>query len=221
MKEFYKKNGYLIVPILTPAECDVYLDIFNEYADADFSAILNLDRKDIVIASLIEYESIIAIIEKLQKAPVVALMSQMLFKKAHSPYASQAWNPHQDNAYPQAEKGAYITVNIFLKDADPKNGGMYVYPGSHEEELLPFEPTVSYREKGTNPGNRVQVPEKYEKQDIIAKKGDMLVLHGHLIHGSYANQSDRDRPLYSISYITQGKSFIRGKNADRKIIPVH
>lgn len=220
---FYNQNGYLVVEgVFSKEECAAMLREFEQHADADFSAILNLDRRVPAIRNIMRKGRIVEILEQLQKREVVGLMSQVLFKKAASKYAPQAWNPHQDNAYPQAAAGAYITINIFLEDADRENGFMYIYPGSHKEGLLRFKPTVSYREaQGTNPGNTVEVPECYTKQDLVVKKGDMLVLHGDVIHGSYPNLSPtRSRPLFSISYISKGELFIPGRNANRMEIPL-
>lgn len=220
---FYHDSGYLVAESLFSAEeCDSMLSEFEKHADADYSAILNLDRRVPEIGDIMRKKKIIEILEHLQGREIVGLMSQMLFKKAGSKYASQAWNPHQDNAYPQAAPGAYITINVFFEDADQENGCMYIYPGSHQEGLLPFKPTVSYREaQGINPGNSVDVPEAYEKRDLIVKKGDMLVLHGDVIHGSYPNISEtRSRPLFSISYIPKGEYFIPGRNANRIEIPL-
>ena len=165
------------------------------------------------------------ILKTLQGKEVVALMSQMLFKEANSPYASQAWNPHQDNSYPQNENKAYITTNLFLSDADLDNGCLYMFPGSHRELILPVEPTPSYREVvGTNPGNTVplEVLKKYQQVNLIVKKGDLLVMNGNTIHGSYPNKSKtRSRPLFSCSYISKGEFFIPGKNARRMEISLN
>ena len=218
---FYNDNGYLVVDnILSSEECDFLLAIFEEHADQSYSAILNLDRSVPKIREAMKNKRIVAVIEKLQNAEVVGLMSQVLFKKVGSPYASQAWNPHQDNAYPRAAQGAYITVNVFLEDSDLENGTLYIYPGSHREPLLPFEPVKSYREDhASNPGNLVVVPEKYRKVDLRIRKGGMLIMHGHVIHGSYPNRSSyNSRPLFSISYIPKGFKFLRGKNANRMTI---
>ena len=208
--------------VFSSAECGKLLETFEKHANRDYAAILNLDREIPEARAVMKDPKIVSILETLQGENVVGLMSQVLFKKAGSPYASQAWNPHQDNAYPQGKPGAYITINLFLADADPENGGMYIYPGSHREPLLPFEPVKSYREDlGANPGNIVKVPEKYKKADLIVKKGGMLVLNGQVIHGSYPNRSKtRSRPLFSISYITEGSEFIPGKNANRMVIPL-
>ena len=220
---FYNQNGYLVVEgVFSKEECAAMLREFEQYADADFSAIMNLDRRVPAIRDTMRKRRIVEILEQLQGREIVGLMSQVLFKHVSSKYASQAWNPHQDNVYPQARSGAYITINIFLENADRENGCMYIYPGSHKEGLLPSEPTMSYREKqGTNPGNTVEVPERYTKQDLVIKKGDMLILNGDVVHGSYPNVSPtRSRPLFSVSYISKGEPFIPGRNANRMEIPL-
>jgi ectoine hydroxylase-related dioxygenase (phytanoyl-CoA dioxygenase family) len=220
---FYKDNGYLVVEgLFSPEECDRILEIAKSHADDRFSAILNLDRTVPAFRDVMKDPKIVRILETLQGGEVVGLMSQVLFKEAGSPYASQAWNPHQDNAYPQARDGAYITINLFLRDADPENGGLYIYPGSQREGTLPFEPTVSYREKvGTNPGNSVKVPSQYKRVDLIVPKGGMFIMNSNLIHGSHPNGSAaRSRPLFSISYLTRGEKFIPGNTAKREVIPL-
>jgi len=215
----YQDNGYLVLEgILLPEECDRLLTIFEEHADPpDMAAILNLDRIEPDVRAVMTDRKAVDPVETLQKTPVVGLMSQVLFKSAGSRYASQAWQPHQDNSYIQAEPGAYITVNIFLADAGPENGGLYIYPGSHVDGTLPFTPTVSYRESD-NPGNRVEIPGHWKSEDIRVKKGDMLILHGCVVHGSYPNLSERDRPLFQVTYIKRGSDFVSGKNANRRVI---
>ncbi|OGM99393.1 MAG: hypothetical protein A2817_03315 [Candidatus Yanofskybacteria bacterium RIFCSPHIGHO2_01_FULL_39_8b] len=231
-KQFYDRNGYLAVPVLEPKECDGLLRLLEKYADKDFSAEMNLDRKVPELKALMRDKRIVSIIRTLQNNSVIGtLISQILFKKAGTVYANQAWEPHQDNSYPQAPYGAMLTVNIFLEDADRENGCMYVCPRSHayNKELLPFVPTPSYKEKssdnqdgsGSNPGNRVEIPPGYQKRDVIVKKGTLLVMHGHMIHGSYANTStNRSRPLFSITYCNKNASFLKGKNAKREWEPV-
>ena len=58
----------------------------------------------------------------------------------------------------------------------------------------------------------------FKKKNLIFKAGDLLILHGNLVHGSYPNKSNKSRPLYSVSYITEGEKFISGLNAQRKIV---
>ena len=221
--EFYRSQGYLVKNAMYPDECDALLVALKKHADEKFSACHNLHEAEPLALAIMKHPPIVCAIDALQGCCVVALMSQILFKEAGSPYALQAWNSHQDNSYPKGKKGHYITCNILLADADKENGCMYVYPGSHEEDLLPFIPMKSFREDpGTSPGNLVQVPEKYRKVDLVLGKGSMLILHGHFIHGSYSNVSPtRSRPLFSFSYVPEGTDFISGDTARRRPILVH
>ena len=214
----YQENGYLVLEgIFSHDECDRLLTIFEEHANDDKAAILNLDRTEPDVRAVMTDRKVVDPVEALQ-GPVVGLMSQVLFKAAGTRYASQAWHPHQDNSYVQAEHGAYITTNIFLADAGPENGGLYIYPGSHVYGTLPFTPTVSYRESD-NPGNLVEVNAHWEPPvDLRVSKGSVLILHGCVVHGSYPNLSERDRPLFQITYIKRGYDFVSGKNANRQVI---
>lgn len=240
-KDFYRKNGYLVIEdLITHQECDFLLKRILLHANKDYAAIMNPDREDMlarqdpgngpeviketakIFREYMKYPKAVAVLEALQGREVVGLMSQMLFKWAGSPYASQAWNPHQDNTYPRNANKQYITTNLFFADADKENGSLYIYPGSHNEDLLEADPTISYREpQGSNPGNAVKIPDKYSKVDLTFKKGSLLILNGNTIHGSYANISKtRSRPFYSCSYISKGEDFIPGNNAQRMVIPL-
>ena len=222
-KVFYRQNGYLVIDdILSSKECDAALKIFEEHADKDYSAIMNLDRKVPEIRNIMKNSKIVKILETLQDAEVVGLQTMFLFKQVGSPYAEQAWNPHQDNAYPLSRWGAYVTANIPFEDQDQENGCIVIYPGSHVEDVLPNEQVKSFQEApGSRPGHCVQVPPEYKKVDLILKKGSVLILHGNVIHESYPNTSkDRSRPMLLIPYITKGESFIPGKTAQRMEIPL-
>jgi ectoine hydroxylase-related dioxygenase (phytanoyl-CoA dioxygenase family) len=180
-------------------------------------------EKSEIIQSIIRNPIIVKILEILQGVEVCALMSQVLFKRVGTERSAQAWNPHQDNSYPRAKDGTYITINIFLSDADRENGCLYLYPGSHKEGLFPFEPVLSYHEKpGMNPGNNIKhIPDRYVKMDLLLKKGDVLIMNGNLVHGSYPNASScRSRPLFSVSYINFGVPFWPGDPArsDKRVM---
>jgi len=223
---YYHENGFIVIETLfSVEECDRIYDIFCEHADEQYSAIINLDRKEEELHNVMKMPKVISIVEELLKSEAYGLMTQMLFKQAGSQYANQAWTVHQDNAYHQNPNGQTLTINIACQDVDSETGALYVYPGTHREGLIPFEARKSYREeKGENPGNSLVLPEKYldRKMDIIMKKGDMLILHGNCAHGSYGNISTtRSRPLYSITYIKKGELFAVGKNANRKEFSLH
>lgn len=214
---FYDLNGYLIINVLDLDECSRAIKVFESYADEKFSAIMNLDRKDELVRELVMLPKIVDSVEQLQRWEVDSVMSQVLFKKAGSSYAGQAWNPHQDNSYPQIPYPLNITTNLFFTDADPDNGGMYLFPCSQREPLAQYIPTISHREApGTNPGNTIEIPPQYSKKDLIVKAGAVLIMNSHLMHGSYPNHSKtRSRPLFSVSYVSKGVEVPYGNNAKR------
>jgi len=259
---YYEKGYLIVNDVLTEEECDIYNNQVRKQANNDFQAILNPDRIEFLISQTLEkinkdnslknnllyieeckltskmtWDIIsnpiaVNVLETLQQSKISYLMSQMLFKEANSPYAPQAWSPHQDNTYPRNENNKlpnrfttqYITTNFFLKGANKSTGNLYVYPGSHKFGLYDAENHISYREqKGNNPGNKIpdEILDQFEKIDCEFKKGDMLVLNGNCIHGSYANEHPtKSRPLLSVSYITTGEFFISGNNAHRIEIPL-
>ena len=224
--DFFHSNGYLIIDSLfSTKECDRIYQLFCEHADADYSAIINLDRKVQELHNVMKMRKVVSIVEGLMKSEAYGLMTQMLFKEVGTKYANQSWTVHQDNAYHQNPNGATLTINLACKDSDKETGTLYVFPGSHKEGILPFVARKSFREDyGRNPGNTLDLPNKYLKlkKDIIMKKGDMLILHGNCAHGSYPNKSStRSRPLYSITYIKKGEKFLVGKNANRKAFSLH
>lgn len=246
----YNMNGYLVLDdVFSKEECEQAVATFEKYALPDYRGIMNMERgvvryreyartqggvdgtlhvdvedkdAEFVWEKLLRNQKIVITLDTLQGAEAVQLQSMFLFKKAGTRYANQAWWPHQDAAYPQADYGMYITGNICFTDQDPSNGGMYIYPGSHREPLLPYEPMKSFHEKeGENPGHRVKVPEKYQKIDLYFKQGSVLFLQGNVIHGSYPNtSSDRSRSMLLIPYgtkgISKGKTFLSGKTGGRR-----
>lgn len=236
----FRTDGYFVLRgCLDQETVERLRNAIRRHANRDFAAILNPDRDEFlkdqsapeqqpfcaetasVVREIMRWPELVQALEALQGETVVGLMSQMLFKEAGTRYAKQAWRPHQDNSYPQSPNAKYITTNIFLQDVDVENGTLYVYPGSQREPILPFEPNVSYREDDGKPGNEVKIPDGYEKVEIVAKAGDVLVMNGNLIHGSYANgHPTRSRPMLSCSYISEGEPFVPGNTAKRKVIPL-
>ena len=119
---FYKENGYLVVDdVLSKSECDLIIASMERHANKDFSAILNPDRIEFLIAQsnekideneqladkvkylglcdetsklmtgLLKNKTGVGILETLYNSEMSGLMTQVIFKKAGSAYASQGW----------------------------------------------------------------------------------------------------------------------------------
>jgi ectoine hydroxylase-related dioxygenase (phytanoyl-CoA dioxygenase family) len=254
--DFWENNGYLVInKIFSDQECDSFLSKIKQFADEDFSTIINPDRLDFLISQscnlIFQKLELWQRIEFIQNAElsaqtfrsimtdvrvnhilqiihqgknIAALCSQFLFKELGSKYQKEAWNPHQDNSYLNIKKGCAVNVQLMLSDSNKDNGSLYVYPGSNAEEILPFEQKISYGDAaGNQPGNNCIIPSKYSKIDLEFKKGDLLFLHGNLIHGSYPNLSSVSRPVFAWQTCTLGDAEIalganRGINAQRREI---
>src|SRR5579872_6321603 len=122
----YRELGYLLKEeLFSPQECDRLLRIFEQHAEKDYPAIMNLDRAVPEVRGLMKDPRCVSVLEALKGAEMVALVSQALFKRVGTPYASQAWNPHQDNSYAQAPAGTSMTLMIFLADSDVENCAEY------------------------------------------------------------------------------------------------
>ena len=241
----------IIKGAITIEEADVYRERIRLHANPDYAAIMNPDRLEFLVAQsdwmfggesslpdkvkyvefcketarltefFLKHPNIVPALEALQGEEIVGLMTQMLFKEAASKYAPQAWNPHQDNAYPQSKNGKYITTNVWLEDADIENGTLYAYPESHKNGIYEFERKISYREVDNRPGNKIsdEILSTFKKVDLTFKKGDVIVMNGNMIHGSYPNVSkDRNRPFLSCCYISKGEAFNPGYNSQKRPI---
>jgi len=241
---FYRENGYVIISdIFTDAEANKYNQYIRRHANKDFAAIVNPDRyedlyeqderckSDVTLEEIQEtvqfsqyimkHPRVVSILETLQGQEVVGLSSQFIFKEAFTSYSSQAWRPHQDGWYPGDKNGEYITANWFLRRADVENGTIYVYRGSHEAGLRKATARKSFREDPhDNPGSDCSIPEQFanSKADVIIPANSVVFLHGHCIHGSHPNHSNRSRPWYSCCYISKGEQYFTGKNAKRREI---
>ena len=217
--EKYKDIGYLVIPkLFSKEECNDMVGMFDGLAAGGYPPILNLDRWDMRVEKIAHSMRLTDIVVALQTNLVSIVSTQILYKKAHSLFAAQAWNVHQDSSYSGTVPGVYMTANIILEDTDKGNGCIYVYPESHKGGVLPFDPFPSgYKDAG----NEIrEVATLGDSIDMVLSKGDVFFMSGELAHGSYGNESNRDRPMFSVCYITRHAEFFRGKSANRKEIYV-
>ena len=238
-RQFYRDNGYIIYDdVLSDADCDAVLSIYERHADDDYATILNLDREVPDIRQrVMKCAAVVDIIEALTESEMVGCQTFFLFKKPGTRYAAQEFNPHQDNSYPRAKPGAYLAVDIALTDQDAHSGGICLWPKTHKLGLLPFTEQTGYREKeGEKAGNAVIVPDGIglqgvsdeslqrtvfiEKVDVSLKKGQAMIFDGNLIHASYPNQSGKWRPAIITNYLKKDAEMISGRTAKRARIPL-
>ncbi len=245
---FKENGYAIVKNFFSKKDCKKFLNTISKYSSKEYPPIMNPDRVDFLVSqsiqkidkfnklnektkfirdlqndakyfkSIITNKKILNLLSKVKNKKINALMSQMIFKKANTKYSLQSWEPHQDNSYPKNKNGEYITINIFMNDSNRHNGTLYIWEKSHNYGIFDYKSKISYREKDNRPGNISKSKTKFDVKVLNFKKGDLLILHGNLVHGSYSNKSKKSRPLYSASYIPTGEKFISGANAQRKII---
>ena len=112
---------------------------------------------------------------------------------------------HQDNGVviEEADETDMLTVWFSLEDTDIEQGPLKVVPGSHRPRLLTH--CVNYKGKGGR-----QIPEKLFLVDrtlpLPVKRGDVIVLHRHTVHGSFSNVSDKIRWSFDLRYNPVGQT---------------
>lgn len=158
-------------------------------------------------------------IQKLYKKKIVGVQSQVIFKKPSSKFGKQVYLPHQDNSYAKNKNNLFFTTHLFLEKSNKNNGTIYVYNKTHKLGLKKFVDKKSYgnSKKAGNYINVSEINKKYNITSIEANPGDVLIMHGNLIHGSYENKSKtKSRTTFSLCCIPKNEKFLPGKNACRE-----
>lgn len=246
LKDFYDENGFVIIERVFENDDieDIQL-ILNEIADRrkkqgynpysnylaphlDLPAVVDTARND----------RLVQCVNYLLKGQPDLLNTQILF----NPPGTIGYTTHQDNWYNRTKPAdGMITCWIPLEKCDPLNGTIYVFPGSHREDLLPTKKDWvflaattsefikaklrSFFTKSRVENKRVlsrflhtAVPEKYEKVAVEIEPGSVCLFHGNLVHGSWDNSSNRYRKVLVVCYIREDASFRKGLFANRRRI---
>ena len=140
-------------------------------------------------------KKLVNIIENLFSEKIVEMGSELFAKPSRKGLASPY---HQDNFYFCLDNAKAVTVWIALEKADKSNGGVEYFIGSHKSKLLKHVPSFS-------PGSSQKVKnlnnlKKYKK--IIPKldKGDCMIHHSMIVHGSSINKSSKSRKGLTVRF---------------------
>jgi ectoine hydroxylase-related dioxygenase (phytanoyl-CoA dioxygenase family) len=132
----------------------------------------------------------------------IRLWHDQLFCKPAKHGGVVAW--HQDYSYwTRTLPIAHLTCWIGLDDSTRENGCLYYVPGSHRWNLLPRTGLTGDMDEIMT----VLTPE--QKQDfqpvpIELKRGECSFHHPLMVHGSYANYSDKPRRATLVNVFRDG-----------------
>ncbi|CAB3219829.1 unnamed protein product [Arctia plantaginis] len=213
-KEFYKKNGYVVVKnVLSEEELNEiskeYDELFarknqekmeSSWAGSDANdrktdsnytvkGIHNLQYHHAVFASFLYNKKLLDALEDIMETNNIVLHHT----KAHlkPPEKGAAYPMHQDYHYFPYEKDSMVAAFLHLDASGPNNGGLCVYPGSHK--LGPQE-DVGAKESNFHYVDQLKFPVDGATA-VLADRGDVVIFSYLLIHGSPANVSTRPRRM--------------------------
>ena len=235
--EFFHENGFLLLKkVWNKEDIDVIRKDLDEAAKDNFTVRLDMHfHKSIKLAH--RSKKMCDIGDAICNGRAIPLASTTFFCKPNNPkeYGS-IW--HQDNFAPMAPNGDnYLNLAIIVDDADKSNGSLVIIPGSHKLGMLSFKPTPNFSYDAD--GNLVQsapigdakklsdytdstgnnLPDDLPKLQLEYEAGDILVIHGLLLHKADKNPhpSKWRRTIYSV-YIKENEPFWPGWTAKRQLL---
>jgi ectoine hydroxylase-related dioxygenase (phytanoyl-CoA dioxygenase family) len=114
-----------------------------------------------------------------------------------------AW--HQDYSYwTRTKPMAHLTCWIGLDDSRRDNGCVHYVPGSHRWELLPSVGLAGDMEALRELLNEEQWEQFSNPVAVELKAGECSFHHPLMVHGSFANSTDRPRRATVINAIRDG-----------------
>ena len=208
IREDYLNQGYVVIPnglseaplsVLEdsvtnlPARVDLRTDV--HFLKGQVSSIHNLHNY------LREYsacfDTLRPIAQELLGEPLAGLpFNSSYFAK---PPGGWATRDHQDNAYFHFEPPQALTCWVGLDDSDMTNGGLFYYEGSHQRGMFRHE-------TAGNPGASqalaeiCDIPEECLIRFLKLKRGDVVIHHPLVVHGSLTNHSEKPRRAFNFSF---------------------
>ncbi|KAI8434089.1 hypothetical protein MSG28_012234 [Choristoneura fumiferana] len=188
-------------------------------------SIHNLQYHSAVFSHLLHHPNLLDTLEGVMGTEDILLHHT----KAHfkPPKVGAPYLMHQDYHYFPFKKDSMVAAFIHIDKADPENGGLCIYPGSHK--LGPLEDFGSI-EKGD--AYHYMNPADYPVEKatpVYAERGDVVIFSYLTLHGSYRNLSDRPRRMFLIQLMAAddepladvhkslGQGWVlRGKNDKKK-----
>ncbi|MBI3970633.1 MAG: phytanoyl-CoA dioxygenase family protein [Chloroflexi bacterium] len=225
----YHADGYVVVPGIFPAdeleaidrEIDRLLEIpGNDAGGIHPTWIFQVARRSEMTRQFAEDERLLALAEAVV-SPGIAIHSTKLVPKP--PHSNDVCHWHQDEAFylkpddPETYSRTRMSVWVPLQDADERNGGLWVVPGSHTWGIDP------YHMVDTGQCRKVIDREAYADEHAIPLRvaaGSVVLFSAWTWHHSKNNQTDRVRRAFIVSY--QEATVRKGAGEQWKLVrPAH
>ena len=233
----WRHRGFTTIPLLTEEECDEINEELEKLRQerqftkkengeewGEWDPIMYPHKSSDKLQKLFSHPKVIEACELLMGGELIGLQTWGYFK----PPGQLGRDQHQNAFYTGCEHNEVINTALALDNHDELNGAVWNYEGSHRLPILPIE--VDEERTKTNPknwrnerGKPCVMPEGHDFRKIQGdcKKGHMVLLHSHCVHGSEENKSDRFRRNFLGGYLKKGAHFNQGKHMKREPIDVY
>lgn len=221
---FFREYGYFVEPDVWSTEEIKALHAAStrlpSFLDKSCAPTMHPHRVDATFLRALANRRVVSIMEGLLGGRVSGIQTEFFHGKPGTPGFAR----HQDNFYVEAPRDMFASAWSPLVDVSPRNGTLIVYPGSHREPILPVEEfdVSTHSDQDVN-ARRLQatMPSHYLPVDVIAAAGDVVFIHGFIVHESHPNRSAEYRRVLLSTYVREGAPFRPGRNAKREAVDVY
>ena len=233
----WRYRGFTTSPLLTEEECDEINEEMEKLRQerqlttkengeewGEWDPIMYPHKSSEKLEKLFVHPKVIEACEFLMGGDVIGLQTWGYFK----PPGQLGRDMHQNAFYTGCGHNEVINTALALDNHDEGNGAVWNYEGSHRLPILPIE--VDEERTKTNPknwrnerGKPCVMPEGHDFRRIEGdcKKGHVVLLHSHCVHGSDANNSNRMRRNFLGGYLKKGAHFNQGSHMKREPIDLY
>lgn len=233
----WRFRGFSTIQLLTEEECDEVneeLELLRKKRQettkddgsewGEYDPFMYPHRESEKLSKLFSHPKIIEACEYLMNGKIHGTQTWAYFK----PPGQLGRDMHQNAFYTGCEHNHYINVAIALDNHDELNGAVWNLEGTHRLPILPIE--VDEERAKTNPknwrnerGKPCVLPEGHDFKKIEGntRKGEMVLLHSHTVHGSEENKSNRFRRNFLAGYALEGTTFTKGGHMKREPINIY
>lgn len=225
--DFYNRSGYLpSFKVFEEEQIDEVRAKFNEIEanigpEAAAYSLHNIHMKEKWVLDLIANPNLVNQVKELLGPNVFLLDSRFICKYPSDddgkPEKYVAW--HQDMRYWGID-GHVVSAWVAIDDADVANGCMVVIPGTHTLGLLEHRTGTS--QAGNLLTSDQAIPghlyDATQSTPVPVKAGYSSLHHGHIVHGSEPNKSDRRRCGFVIRYVPSNGKPIEDPERPRKFM---
>lgn len=215
--EFYRANGYLVVPgVITPERAAKARAKLAELIEASrrvsaSDAVYDLEEAHSAnnprVRRIKDPHKVDTLYADLLKAPEITdMVAQLIGDNLRMEHTKLNIKParggepvewHQDWAFYPHTNDDILEVGVMIEDCTAENGPLLVVPGSHRGPVFDHH-HQGYFVGAIDPGAPGLDIDRAVA--LVGKAGSVSLHHVRTVHGSKDNLSDRDRPLLLYGY---------------------